>query len=42
MGGVRFSGLAQAARVTEMTGGALVRADRMFLGERPPFCSRDF
>jgi predicted acetyltransferase len=42
LGGVRFSELADAARVTEMTSGALARADRMFLGWRAPFCSRDF
>jgi predicted acetyltransferase len=42
LGGVRLSSLAAADRVTELTGGALARADLMFLGEQVPFCSRDF
>jgi predicted acetyltransferase len=42
LGGMRFSELSRADRVTEVTSGALARADRMFLGEQAPFCSRDF
>jgi predicted acetyltransferase len=42
LGGVRFSTLASAARVTEVTPGALARADHMFLAEPAPFCSREF
>jgi predicted acetyltransferase len=42
LGGVRLSALAAADRVTELTEGALARADLMFLGEQAPFCSRDF
>ncbi len=42
LGGVRFSTLAGAARVTEATPGALARADRMFIGEQAPYCSREF
>ncbi len=42
LGGVRFSVLAGAALVTELSAGAVARADRMFAAERAPFCSRDF
>jgi predicted acetyltransferase len=42
LGNLRFSALAAAERATEVTPGALHRADRMFLGDQAPYCSREF
>jgi len=42
LGGLRPSGLAEIGLITEIRAGALDRADRMFVGPRPPFCSTQF
>lgn len=42
LGGVRFSTLARAGRVSEERPGALARADRMFSSEPAPWCTTDF
>jgi predicted acetyltransferase len=42
LGGVRFSTLARAGRVDELTPGALARADAMFASEPLPWCETDF
>src|SRR5919197_896327 len=42
LGNLRFSALAAAQRATEVIPGALHRADRMFLGDQAPHCSREF
>lgn len=42
LGGVRFSLLARAGRVTEHTPGALARADHMFGVDPLPWCDTDF
>jgi predicted acetyltransferase len=42
LGGVRLATLARAGLVTEVTPGALGRADRMFVTPRAPWCDTDF
>jgi predicted acetyltransferase len=42
LGGVRFSTLAWAGRVTEETPGALARADLLFSTDRAPYCGTPF
>ncbi|MCH8102702.1 MAG: GNAT family N-acetyltransferase [Chloroflexi bacterium] len=42
LGGVSFTNLLAARRVDETTSGALERADRMFIGERMPWCPEEF
>ena len=42
LGGVSFTTLRAAWRVEETTSGALERADRMFAGERMPWCPEEF
>ncbi len=42
LGGVRFSTLARARRVTELTEGALRRADALFAAEQVPWCATTF
>jgi len=42
LGGVRFSTLARAGRVEELTAGALARADAMFASEPLTWCETDF
>jgi predicted acetyltransferase len=42
LGGVRFSTLARAGRVDELTPGAMARADGMFASDPLPWCETDF
>ncbi|MGO9560054.1 MAG: GNAT family N-acetyltransferase [Acidimicrobiales bacterium] len=42
LGGLRPGALATIGLVSELRPGALDRADRMFVGPRPPFCSTQF
>jgi predicted acetyltransferase len=42
LGGVSFTTLLAARRVEETTSGALARADRMFAGDRMPWCPEEF
>src|SRR5204862_4186198 len=42
LGGVPFSVLARAGRVTELTKGALERADAMFVADRQPWTTTHF
>jgi predicted acetyltransferase len=42
LGAVRPSQFAMSERICEKTGGALVRADRMFASDRPPSCLSEF
>jgi predicted acetyltransferase len=42
LGGVRFSTLARAGRVVELSPGALARADALFAAEPLPWCATDF
>jgi predicted acetyltransferase len=42
LGGAKLTALARAERVTELTPGALLRADRMFAASPPPICTTHF
>ena len=42
LGGVPFVAMAEVGRITELTEGAALRADRMFGARRPPFCTTHF
>ena len=42
LGGASVASLARAERVTELTSGALLRADRMFAAWPPPVCTTHF
>jgi predicted acetyltransferase len=42
LGGVRFTTLAAAGRLTERTPGALWRADRLFASDPAPWCTTQF
>lgn len=42
LGGVRFTTLAAAGRLTERTPGALRRADHLFASDPPPWCTTSF
>jgi predicted acetyltransferase len=42
LGGTRPSELAQAGRITELTPGALARADVLFGSDPAPWCATDF
>jgi predicted acetyltransferase len=42
LGGASLVSLARAERVTELTPGALLRADRMFAASPPPICTTHF
>jgi predicted acetyltransferase len=42
LGGTRFTTLARASRVAELTPGALLRADAMFTSNPVPWCTTDF
>jgi predicted acetyltransferase len=42
LGGVRFSTLARAGLVSELTVGALARADALFAAVPAPFCCTGF
>lgn len=42
LGGTRFTTLARARRVAELTPGALLRADAMFTSNPVPWCTTDF
>ncbi|HEV2894095.1 MAG TPA: sterol carrier protein domain-containing protein, partial [Actinomycetota bacterium] len=42
LGGTSLVSLARAERVTELTPGALLRADRMFATSPPPICTTHF
>ena len=42
LGGTRLRDLARAGRVEELTAGALDLADRMFAGDREPWCPHQF
>jgi predicted acetyltransferase len=42
LGGASVASLARAERVTELTPGALLRADRMFAASPPPVCTTHF
>jgi predicted acetyltransferase len=42
LGGVPFVAMAEVGRITELTEGAALRADRMFGARRPPFCTTSF
>jgi hypothetical protein len=42
LGGVPFAAMAEVGRVEERSEGMARRADRMFIGSRPPFCTTNF
>ena len=42
LGGVPFRSMCEVGRIEERADGATARADRMFLGPRPPFCTTNF
>jgi len=42
LGGAKLASLARAERVTELTPGALLLADRMLASSPPPICTTHF
>jgi predicted acetyltransferase len=42
LGGVPFGGMTDGGRIVERVAGAARRANRMFSGPRPPFCTTTF
>ncbi|MGO9195816.1 MAG: GNAT family N-acetyltransferase [Acidimicrobiales bacterium] len=42
LGGLQPSALAETGLITAVSEGALARADRLFVGHRPPFCTTRF